>query len=123
MTLHTRLVRVAFLAAALTATSPIIVAPAHAQSSWGEDQRGRWVPPDDRWRNDDDRYYDRRDDNRRYERHSDRYRRYDGDRRYDRHSDRDRRYDDDDRDRYSRRDRDRDRDRNDPVDFLQQLLR
>lgn len=120
MTLHTQLVRAAFLAAALITTSPIIMAPAQAQSGWDEDQRGRWVPPEDRRRNDDDRYYDRH-----YDRHSDRYRRDDGGRRYDRHSDRDRRYDDDDRDRYSRRDRDRDRDRdrNDPADILQQLLR
>jgi hypothetical protein len=115
MTFQIRLLGAALLVATFATASPIILAPAHAQPRWEQDQPRRWVPPEDRRRNDTewrrydrhyDRHYDRRDDGRYYDRHSDRHRRY---------------YDD--RSRYSRRDRDRDRDRNDPVEFLQQLLR
>ncbi|WP_343714275.1 hypothetical protein [Inquilinus sp.] len=124
MTLQTRVLRAVLLAVTLTATPPLIAAPAHAQPSWDEDQPRRWVPreerqrDDDGWRRDDDRYYDRRGDDHRYDRRDDgRY--------YDRRSERDRRYDD--RYRYSRRDRERDRDRDrdssDPGEILRQLLR
>lgn len=118
MTLQIRLIRAAFVATALTITAPIVVPPVHAQPSWESDQPRRWIPPEER-RRDDDRYYDRRDDDRYYDRR-------DRDRYYDRHSyrDRDRRYGDDERYRYSRRDRERDRDRNDdPAEILRRLLR
>ncbi|WP_034853085.1 hypothetical protein [Inquilinus limosus] len=118
MTLQIRSIRAVFVATALAITAPIAaVPPAQAQSGWESNQR-RWIPPEERW-GDDDRYDDRRHDDRYYDRR-------DGERYYERRSyrDRDRRYDDDDRYRYSRRDRDRDRDRvDDPAEILRRLLR
>ncbi|MGK9235044.1 hypothetical protein KXS07_25515 [Inquilinus limosus] len=116
MTLQIRSIRAVFVATALAVTAPIAaVPPAQAQSGWESNQR-RWIPPEERW-GDDDRYYDRRHDDRYYDRRDD-------ERYYERRSyrDRDRRYDDDDRYRYSRRDRDRDR-VDDPAEILRRLLR